>query len=536
MRSSSLSPSGSSRYGSSRRFGFSMVVACCLALMPAAFSGDAIIQQVQDTTDVGVGFDVLTPGPHTLTMTLQATGTGNELQFSNAWDPYGTILWTSSDNDLQQLEHHWQAVGVLGEDVVTPVFDGTTTVSNSGDPMGGWFMVTVSHVDIDLMSATGSSGDPYADDEAEVSPGVGMPITHNNATLPATFPIGETSGRDLWVAVTSDVGGTLQFTGTGAQLAVYQQGVNGWEQVTGGITVPPGGLFETFMVQTSNQFTGPVMLGAQLIHSTTALNAADEVNVFYQEDPPPPAEAIVDIDVDSDNDNLATQFRPPSRTQAEDDVEETPGMTMTEGEGWAKIEVHATIPASGTFSVSPDNFSGFEFADENFNVLPSGASLFDGPVDETTVFPMIFYVRPVAGVAFDGETVNIYTNYYDDFATTFADDNVNVVFQAGGGGGKTVTFEVVDEEPDGDTDAVNRDASGLDEGSVEIRLNGTLLPLSRFQITDVLQDGIVIGKRYRITLEASELIPGTNTIIVDAKDQAGNIISGSNNTITFENI
>jgi len=69
----------------------------------------------------------------------------------------------------------------------------------------------------------------------------------------------------------------------------------------------------------------------------------------------------------------------------------------------------------------------------------------------------------------------------------------------------------------------------------DARGNGTHLDLSRFQITDVLQDGVVIGKRYQVTLDPAELIAGTNTIIVTAKDLAGNVISDADNAITFDN-
>ncbi|MFQ5733711.1 MAG: hypothetical protein ACE5KM_17375, partial [Planctomycetaceae bacterium] len=237
-----------------------------LAVLPTAFSGDSITQLVQDQTYVGVGFDTLDPGPHTLTMTLQATGANNEISSSWAWDPYGWVLWTSNDSNQTLLIHQWTANGVLGEDVATPQFDGTTT---QPAPLGGWFTVSVSHVDIDLdMDYSDPNNPPMPDDETEATTGVGMPITFNGPDLPASFPLTEEAGRNLWVAVTSDAGGTLHFEGTGAQLEVYQLGATGWEKVTGGIPVPPGGLYDTFVVHTSNQFTGPVMLKARLDHGT----------------------------------------------------------------------------------------------------------------------------------------------------------------------------------------------------------------------------------------------------------------------------
>ena len=427
-----------------RRVLLPLLLAYCV--LPISGGGnDDIIQQVQDGTDVAVGYDHLGPGPHTLTMTLQATGAGNELYNSWVWDPSGQIIWTSNDATQQQLEHHWQAVGVMGGDVLTPQFEGNTTVGGGGDPTLTYFRVSVSHVDMDLDPGPAGGGDPvYWDDETESSTGVGIPVTHNNATLPATFPIEDTTGRQLTLWVGSEHGGTLQFEGTGTSLAVYRVGAGSWEKVTAGITVPPGGMFETFLVHTSNQFTGFQTLTARLQHSTTALDAADTVKLVFQNDPVPPPDPLLDIDVDSDNDNTATQHRPPSRTQAEDDVENTPGMTMTDGEGWAKIEVHATIPSSGYLTIHADNpASGFEFADSSFNVL-SSSFLFDGAVSETTVFPMVFYVRPKAGVVFNGESISVTAEYYDDAATAYSFDVVNVTFQG--------TQPLLDVDVDSDND------------------------------------------------------------------------------------
>ncbi|MFQ5733244.1 MAG: hypothetical protein ACE5KM_14985, partial [Planctomycetaceae bacterium] len=65
-----------------RRAG-TLAILLLLALLPTAFSGDSITQLVQDQTYVGVGFDTLDPGPHNLTMTLQATGANNEI--SSSW-------------------------------------------------------------------------------------------------------------------------------------------------------------------------------------------------------------------------------------------------------------------------------------------------------------------------------------------------------------------------------------------------------------------------------------------------------------------
>jgi Protein-arginine deiminase (PAD) len=291
------------------------------ALLPTAFSGDDIIQQVADGTYVSVGYDVLDYGPHDLTMTLQATGAGNEIQYSGAYDPFGSIIWTSSDNTSTQLEHHWTANGVIAEDIVAPSFGGVTTLPAGGE--GGTFNVNVSHVDIDLDPGTGEpfysgEADP-AVDEAEATTGVSMPITYLGPDLPESFP--DTSSgcaRTLVIVISSTDGGTLYFDGTGDQLAVYHRETPYWVKVTGGISIPPGGIWNSddFIVHTSTQFTGPVMLKARLVHATSALDAADEVKVVFN---PAPCEPSIDLDIDSDNTN---GFGAPDRNETEDSIED----------------------------------------------------------------------------------------------------------------------------------------------------------------------------------------------------------------------
>jgi len=254
------------------------------ALLPTAFSGDSIIQHVHDGTNVDVGFDAAEPGPHDLTLTLQANGSATTIYYSWVNDPNGTIVWTNSNN-TSAFEHHWTANGVHGYDVTTPSFGGYT--NDPADPwmMYGVFQVKVSHLDMDLDDLSGDPppwpGQPDPKDEAEADTGVSMPITYDGDILPGTFPLSDTTGRALSVNIISGQGGTLVFDGTGPELAVYQQGVSAWEKVTAGLPVSAGSYSAGFRVHTSNWFTGPVMLKARLQHATSALDAADEVKIVY---------------------------------------------------------------------------------------------------------------------------------------------------------------------------------------------------------------------------------------------------------------
>ncbi len=286
-----------------RRFTLLIVSAACLALLPTAFSGDSIIQHVNDGTYVSVGFDHLEAGPHDLTMTLQAKLPATEIYYSWYWDTYGTVIWTSNDNGTSGFEHHWTASGVTGQDIVAPEFQG---YSNDG-MMYGIFSVRVSHLDMDLEDPQNPQwpGMPDPNDETESTTGIGMPVSFNTPDFPVSFPFSDPAGRALSVSITSVDGGTLHFEGGGNQLALYQSGMNGWEKVTGGIPVPPGGyLSSNFRVCTNNQFTGAVMLTARLVHANSALDAADVVNVVYAPE--------IDLDADSDNSTPFASYPDPA--------------------------------------------------------------------------------------------------------------------------------------------------------------------------------------------------------------------------------
>lgn len=356
-----------------------------LSLLPVAFSGDDIVREVGYEPSVGVGFDHLEPGPHDLTLTLQAEGAGNQITYSNYYDPWGYSTWTGGGG--QQQLHQWETAGVYAADVVTPIFEGSTTQPDDGTGMGSYFGVYVSHLNLNLQTAPGGQ----SNDETESTTGIGMGITYEGANLPATLPSGTNSGRTLSVSIYGGMGGTLYLEGMSGQVGVYQSTANGWELLdeNTGIVVPGGTFGENFQVQTSNQFTGPVMLTARLEHADTNLDAADKVRVFYQEDGPPPPGPTLDMDVDSDNDNQGTQFRPPSRSQTEDDLETNPGMEMEIGEDWAKIEIHLeNFEGTGWLSLAGLAGTGpgsFELADAEFNLLGNPQELIHNEyVDENT--------------------------------------------------------------------------------------------------------------------------------------------------------
>lgn len=292
------------------------------ALFPTAFSGDDIIVQVADGTNVDVGFDVLSSGPHDLTLTLQASGSASTIYYSWVNDPNGTILWTSNDNTSAGFEHHWTANGVYGYNVTTPTFGGYT--DDPSDPMMpyGIFQVAVSHLDMDLDDLSGDPppgpGQPDLKNEAESTTGVGMPVTNNVADLPDTFPLSDDTGRALSVNIISGQGGTLLFEGTSSQLQVYRNNGSVWEKVTAGLPVSAGSYGASFMVHTSSQFTGPVLLKARLVHATSALDAADEVKVLYA--------PSADLDGDSDNTTPFTMYPDQANLDLqkdEDDIEDS---------------------------------------------------------------------------------------------------------------------------------------------------------------------------------------------------------------------
>jgi len=367
------------------------------ALLPTAFSGDSIIQHVHDGTNVDVGFDALEPGAHDLTLTLQANGSATTIYYSWVNDPNGTIVWTN-DNNTSAFEHHWTANGVHGYDVTTPSFGGYT--NDPADPwmMYGVFQVKVSHLDMDLDDLSGDPppwpGQPDPKDEAEADTGVSMPITYNAPELPETFPIGDTTGRALSVNIISGQGGTLVFEGTSSQLQVYRANGNVWEKVIAGLPVTGGSYSAGFRVHTSSQFTGPVMLKARLQHATSALDAADEVKVVYDQSPPGSPNAYLNLAADSDNDNLDVALRPPNYTQDEEDEEENPGMKMYLGEDWARVELNLTDFTTGTLTLKRTDVPGmfFETADSGFNPL-TGETLFCDTVSGSSV-SLVFYVRP----------------------------------------------------------------------------------------------------------------------------------------------
>ena len=267
---------------------FIRVLMLLLLSGPVLLGGDAIIVQVADGTNVGVGFDVLGPGPHDLQITLQAQGAGNQICDSWVNDPYGIVMWEATDTAPNQLEHVYTAYGVLadagmtGENATTPEFQGFTLLGAPGDPTycTGFFNVAVTHLDVDYGDTS-----PQAD-EAESTTGVGIPVTNPGGPLPDTFPQSDTTGLPLSVLLSNNnQAGTYCCNVSGSGLAVYRldSGSGQYVKMTAPIPVGSAGLSGTFQIHTDDTFTGPATLQACFTPAGGALNAADVV--LFQPDP-----------------------------------------------------------------------------------------------------------------------------------------------------------------------------------------------------------------------------------------------------------
>jgi hypothetical protein len=97
-----------------------------------------------------------------------------------------------------------------------------------------------------------------------------------------------------------------------------------------------------------------------------------------------------------------------------------------------------------------------------------------------------------------------------------------------------VNFKLWDNEPDPDPDESETDASGIDLTSVVVKLNGVIIDSGRFTVSDV-SSGSNHGKRFEwMILDSDNLVSGTNTVEVRAKDIAGNLLQPHPWTFTFQ--
>jgi hypothetical protein len=97
-----------------------------------------------------------------------------------------------------------------------------------------------------------------------------------------------------------------------------------------------------------------------------------------------------------------------------------------------------------------------------------------------------------------------------------------------------LNFKLWDNEPPTDPDNSVTDASGIDLSSVVVKLNGTTIPSNRFTILDVTQDGNHGKRLIWKVFDDDNLIIGTNTVQVYAKDNAGNELDPYPWSFTFE--
>lgn len=264
------------------RLGLATLV-CALSLqLPSlleAADPSPIEVNVGSTPTLGVGFGELSPGAHTLTVKLNATGAGPggeplRILSSDVTFPEGNVIWNPRANQVPAFTHQYTAVGVLGDTNHSAVFRGLLGVVGGGPGGGGQedpaknFDVHVTYVDLD-----GNCLDE-AEHGDDGTTGIGVYADSDLTALPAVLV--STFGQTLHLRVSTTLPGTLTLTkinsGAGS-VGIYRNG----NLLTGPIDVPAGGLDEDLGVLAISGFSSRVHIKASFLTTINDSRPSEDI-------------------------------------------------------------------------------------------------------------------------------------------------------------------------------------------------------------------------------------------------------------------